>query len=338
MTQDTLLISCPNELGGVFLANDRKSVRLSSQPSTGFYLDDSQLIIACQANGANVVKTIVDGLPNDIKLSKEPLDLHDMYFSDSCIYAVATEYNSIFCLDGEFRTINKWSLPGENDSVHINSITLYRGQFLASIFGRFHYHRQYKEGTKGKGEVVNIETGKTYIKGLSQPHSLTVDGELLYLCSSEDKEVHVYDGNQLIRKIKTPGYARGLALGSKKIYAGISLSRNINLKENGIGTANIAVIDKKSMDIERFINISSEEIYDIRIVGLRSWVLPFLLDDIADEQRRIEKLNDLYRRSNNIHDKMNIQLKQEIDAISFKGVRRTARNNMTKLRDRFHVS
>jgi hypothetical protein len=58
------------------------------------------------------------------------------------------------------------------------------------MFGRFTKHRGYKGKTNGRGLVVDLETRKVVVKGLSQPHSLVSDGDNLLLCNSELGEVH----------------------------------------------------------------------------------------------------------------------------------------------------
>jgi len=250
------------------------------------------------------------------------MDLHDLLVSDGHTYAAATESNSVMCFDGDLNNTASWGLSGEHDSAHLNSVAFYRGELLASVFGRFQRHREYKEGTRGRGEVVNIQTGETLINGLSQPHSLTVVDDLLYLCSSEDREVRVYRGQELLQKISVPGYARGLAVGAESIYVGLSLSRNAPAAGQGAGGASIAKINRQTMQLEELVQLAAHEIYDIRIINRASWVLPHVLSESVDD--RVRYLMDsltLYKRGYESYKSTHDDLERITGSLSWKVMR-----------------
>lgn len=262
---DPLLVSCPGEGGLVYLINNDLIV-LSKKSITGLYADSQQLVWAYQGEGGRKIRRVLNGLSEEFEISPEQLDLHDVLIIDSKIYVVITERNEVVCLDHNFAFVNKWGLPGESDSAHINSIAYYQGRILASVFGLFEKHREYKEGTLGLGKVLDIRTGEIIIEGLSQPHSLTVHGNLLYLCSSEDKELIAFDGRAIVKRLPLPGYTRGITIGKNHIYVGLSLSRNIPDAQHEHNNAKIAVIDKQSISLIGTCNIPFREIYDIRIL------------------------------------------------------------------------
>ena len=299
--QDSLLISCPGQGGLVFLGNGDSRI-LTQQPATGIYWSDSALLSACQDDGGRELWVVENGIPQKVRLSEDAMDIHDVFMHQNQIYIAATEQNSVICLSSKLEQIDSWGLPGENDSSHLNSITFYEGRLLASIFGRFDTNRQYKDGTAGLGEVIDIRSGDVFLGGLSQPHSLTVDGELLYLCSSEDKQLRVYKGQSLVEKVVLPGYTRGIGVGRKKLYIGISRSRNIEESAHLLSGGAVAIIDKESMQLEGMIPISLQEIYDIRVMpeqdnlfGLASESLQRSIADLKDSRKEIEGLADLTR-------------------------------------------
>jgi exonuclease VII small subunit len=311
MIEDTLIVSCPGQKGGLFVVSKDGSVRLSTRPITGLHIKNGQLIYAYQDNGGNSVRTFLSDRTGEVALSSEPMDIHDITIIQDRIYAAATEDNSVICFDLNLNKINEWRLPGEHDSTHLNSVAIYRGQFLASIFGRFQFHRQYKEGTIGQGEVVNIKNGETVIGGLSQPHSLMVCDNLLYLCNSENKEVRVYSGNEVLQIIPVDGYVRGLAVGARNLYAGLSLSRNIAEEEQKLTSAAIAVINRKSMKVQDLIDIPALEIYDIKIAEPNVELFPHLLADLVIEFQRLEELNALYQRGYESYKRANDHLENK---------------------------
>ncbi|MBM7063164.1 DUF4915 domain-containing protein [Pseudomonas sp. UL073] len=315
MITDTLLVSSPGQDGGLILIDQHSQVRIINRPITGICLNDHTLLYAFQDNGGNTLKHIHNGLTKEITLTNAALDLHDVFCKEENTYLAATETNSVLCLNKDLKQISQWGLPGENDSAHLNSTTWYQGKLLASIFGRFQKHREYKNGTQGIGEVIDIQTGNSFIRGLSQPHSLTVVEDLLYLCSSEDQELRIYRGQELLKKIQLPGYVRGLAIGTTKIYAGLSLSRNTQTAPQA-DSASIAVLNRASMAIEGFVNVASREIYDIRITKSSYSLLSNLNSDLLHETRKLEELVALYRHGYESYLCAYKVLLDEVDALS----------------------
>jgi hypothetical protein len=185
--EDNLLVSCPDLGGMVYLEGSSKAIIINTRPSTGICFGKSELVWANQDNGGRCLTEAKNGLARQIEISPHPLDIHDVLLKDGKIYLALTYDNEIVCLNSDYQRINAWKLPGENDSAHLNSIAIYQGRLIASLFGRFKKHREYKNGTLGLGAIIDVHTGKTLIDGLSQPHSLTVKDDLLYFCSSEEK-------------------------------------------------------------------------------------------------------------------------------------------------------
>lgn len=288
MAKDTLLISCPGGDGGLFMLKGATCVRLSPRATTGLFVSDGRLLMAYQGAGGKSLRVIAEDRAEEILLDANPLDLHDVLFVDGKIYVVGTETNSVICFDQGFQKLESWGLPGENDASHINSVAVYQGKLLASIFGRFRHHREYKLGTMGRGEVVDIKTGETFIGGLSQPHSLTVVGDLLYLCSSEEGKLMIYRGSQVVGEVALSGYARGLAVSDDSLYVGISLSRNAENYPNYSGSSVVMVLDKDDQKLIRSMPLPCSEIYDIRIVNDVCGIFPDLLVDMVEEKKKIE--------------------------------------------------
>jgi len=264
--EDNLIVSSPG-IGGLTYLEGKNQVIVSTKASTGIYLGEEGFFCGLQGDGGNHLILAKDGSPKLVELDKRSLDIHDVLVNEGLIYYVATQNNEVVCLDNSLKKINSWQLSGEEDSSHINSVAIYKGRLIASVFGSFETHREYKNGTLGLGRVFDVYTGETLISGLSQPHSLTVENNYLYLCSSEEKTLHVYEDYLLINTVLVPGYARGVAVGANYIYVGISLSRNVNSDESKLTSGAIAIIDKKSMECIALNMLSFREVYDIRIVN-----------------------------------------------------------------------
>ena len=265
--EDMLLVSSPGEVGGLLCVDQTHASILSARPSTGVYLDDERVVVANQNDGGRSILVIEKQRTRRYELSDHPLDLHDVLIEEESLFVVDTHNNQVseFCLLN-MEKVNSWGLPGEPDSAHMNSVVFYQGRLLASIFGRFAKNREYKSGTLGFGQVIDVKTGEVFIDGLSQPHSLTACGELLYLCNSEESELRVYRGDQIKKSIPLEGYTRGIAISRNKIYVGISLSRNA-LNAGKTISASIVTLNSKTLTAEDEIPVPVPEIYDIRVIG-----------------------------------------------------------------------
>lgn len=302
--EDNLLVSCPGIGGMVYLEGSSDAIIINTKPSTGICFGKSELVWANQDNGGRCLTEAKNGLARQIEISPRPLDIHDVLLKDDQIYLASTYDNEVVCLNSNYQRINAWNLPGENDSAHLNSIAIYQGRLIASLFGRFKKHREYKNGTLGLGAIIDVHTGETLIGGLSQPHSLTVKGDLLYFCSSEEKKLHVYDGKNIINTVLLPGYSRGVAVGKNYIYVGISLSRNVEPVEHELVSGAVSVIDKISFQCIGLKLIPFREIYDIRIIPR----FADLLSLVSANASEIEKFNQTIAE----RDKQIIQLNQVI--------------------------
>jgi GT2 family glycosyltransferase/glycosyltransferase involved in cell wall biosynthesis len=263
---DPLFISAPNN-GGLLYMHRQLLVQLLGEDVTGLSLTPDGLMWCVQTTDQPLMREVRDGQLRTIRLGDQPLDLHDVLVDGKNTYVVLTQTNQVVMLDDKHVIQERWSFGDEPDSVHINCMAIFRGRLIASTFGAFSSHRGYKGATQGAGTVIDVRTGDMLISGLSQPHSLVVAGNELWLCSSEDRLLLVHDEHfQLQRKVALPGYARGLAIGAEHVYVGISRSRNLQAGEAGqFSAAAIAVLDRSSLEIKGYVPIPWNEVYDIRI-------------------------------------------------------------------------
>ncbi len=264
---DPLLVSAPNG-GGLLYAYRQVLMPLHDEDATGLSVTADSLLWCTQGDGSRSLRGLKDGRLLSIPLAQTPLDLHDVLRTPDGLHLALTETNEVARLDDDFRIQQRWRLGGEPDSVHVNSIAWHGGRLIASMFGVFDTHRGYKGQTRKAGRVVDVHDGEVLIEGLSQPHSLVpVDGQL-WLCSSEDCAVHIYDENFLLeRELTLPGYTRGLAVGANGVYVGISRSRNLNSGDtDALSSASIIVLDRDSLEMTGQVPVPWNEIYDIRIV------------------------------------------------------------------------
>jgi hypothetical protein len=254
---DSLLVSCPNG-GGVFFVSNDSVLRLDERSVTGLYLSQYSIVMGVQESGAHIINN--DGLEN---IFINCFDIHDVLYHEGHYYLVGTQHNEILCVTESGLIKDRWILEGEDDSCHINSLALWNGRLVFSAFGDFKKHRGYKDGTKGKGFVQEVETGRRLITGLSQPHSLVpVDGGDLFLANSECFEIVEFsDRCEKKRTFRVGGYARGVFVGKDRVYVGISKSRNV--KNTPVGSAVLVSFDRQSMHELGRAFLPVDEIYDV---------------------------------------------------------------------------
>ncbi|MEP6898967.1 MAG: DUF4915 domain-containing protein, partial [Rhodanobacter sp.] len=264
--EDLLFISAPNG-GGLFHAHRHLLMPLTNEDTTGISLSGEGIVWCVQSDGGRWFREVRQGALSTASAAEGPLDLHDVLSTADGNYAVFTETNRVVRLDHAFQVQESWSFGDEPDSAHVNCIAMHDGRLIASMFGAFATHRGYKGKTRRSGQVIDVRSGDVLIEKLSQPHSLVTVGEQLWLCSSEDRAVHVYDRNFRLERERTlPGYTRGLAVGQDFVYVGLSRSRNLESGDVGEFTsAVVAVLNRHSLEVVGYLPLPCNEIYDIRI-------------------------------------------------------------------------
>ena len=260
---DVLLASAVNG-GGVFLVEGAVVERLSRIDTTGIATIPGGVLLARQAEGIAELRRLAGREAHRIRLVERSLDLHDVLWDQDHTYLVSTTLNAVFRFDAAFVEVERWTLPGEDDSQHVNSLCLHEGRLLASRFGRFDVHRGYKGATRGAGEIFDVKTGEVVIGGLSQPHSLVSHAGRLWVCDSEAGVVRAYHGFVETRAHAFDGYVRGLAFGASAAFVGLSRSRNTGA--DGTGTAAVLQLDLQTLEPVARIDIPTAEIYDLRVV------------------------------------------------------------------------
>lgn len=259
-----LLVSSPNS-GGLLLVSDAGVERLGHVDSTGLARGPDAILVARQLGEGDMVRRFgSDGSLRAFGPGGTALDAHDVAWRDSSALLVATGENAVIRYDADGRECGRWTpVPGEPDACHINSITFHGGRWLASIFGRFTGHREYKGRTAGAGEVIDIATGETVLGGLSQPHSLVSHGERLWLCDSEAGIVRCFDQDFAeVAAIDLGRYVRGLLVFDDLLVVGASRSRNAGTGAAGEGAC-LLFFDHAGQAVAPPRPLPVNEVYDI---------------------------------------------------------------------------
>jgi glycosyltransferase involved in cell wall biosynthesis len=284
-----LLVSCPNEAGGLFLINHGTVRRIDASQSTGLAIDGNRTLRGIQP-GTVIQLGERPWIISDNEAGVD--DIHDVVFKDGYCYVVGTTGNKVIKLDGEGQEVETWTFADADDSWHINCLGDWNDRIVFSAFGDFSTTRGYKKATNGAGFVRDLLSGNILIDGLSQPHSLVSCGENLIVANSEMKEIREYapDGT-LLRTAQFDGYTRGISVGEEIVYIGLSCSRNVS--DAGVSTATVVAIDRATWAEIGRIALPSREIYDIRQVINRDTLLD-VIGSIGEDV--VNRLTDALRQ------------------------------------------
>lgn len=157
--------------------------------------------------------------PEEIK------DAHGVRIVGDRAFIAATATNRVIELgtDLSFKAIVGASSEHRVDCDHVNDLGWYQGRLVASRFGP---HRN--SGVR-IGAIFDVVTGDIIADGFSEPHSVTVHDDVLYVLESRTGMLfrHVL-GLGPIRLLSVHGYARGLLVEEDRILVGRSRLRAVS--------------------------------------------------------------------------------------------------------------
>ena len=259
---ENLFVSSPND-GGLFFIYDNRVVKLDSIDTTGLSVSRQVILRGTQPGAAYFLDNC--GMNFEI-ISRNINDIHDVLIHDNYYYVVGTSKNTIIKFNSKGEEIQSFTHFGGEDAKHINCLAVWNGRVVFSAFGDFTRSREYKGNTSRAGFVQDLLTGKRLIKGLSQPHSLSIFNNNLVLANSEEKEIREYSPHgELLRIKKLNGYTRGISIVGNRMYVGLSCSRNMSSSE--IEQATLVALDADSWNSIDSIVLPVKEIYSVIGIG-----------------------------------------------------------------------
>lgn len=202
-------------------------------------------------------------------------DPHSILFDEGRLLVVASGHNAVYEFPIENGFVKGespfWKSSEEdfgNDLDHFNSILKYGARLLVSAFGR----KEDRWVSAKNGYVIDILTGDLIVEGLTHPHTLMECEDRLIACESSRGAV-VETSRK--RESILSGYTRGLCQGPQGLYAAISAGRKFS-RSTGLEnpdaekqdcTSGIHLLDPKTFESRKFLEIKDREFYDLMIVG-----------------------------------------------------------------------
>lgn len=188
-------------------------------------------------------------------------DTHAVAILDDGSLAVcSTGSNEIVFLNAEGREQRRWSPDpsAEFDSWHINSLTVAAGRLYCTCFGRFERFRGYAGRFLNLGMILDVETRRPVVEGLSAPHDpIRLDNGWMVNDSDRQRVVFAPDGGKLQVLFEGSGFTRGLALLPKHYAIGFS---SIRTKLRSDGTSAVALVERGTNRLVKTITLPADEI------------------------------------------------------------------------------
>ncbi len=247
--------------GGFVCVHDGKPTVIDKIDSTGL----------CEADRtyyrfARGVRSIIgyheDGIRFVLKVP-EARDVHDFTLKDGQFVCVSTGTNEILWVDPLGNVKRRWQAQGSRDAWHLNCLCEVNGRLHVSAFGEFAEHRDWVGNCRGRGFILDLESGEKVVTELNGPHNPRLIGGEWVVCDSHASSLVFRRANEPQRILQLAGFTRGLAYDDHFLYVGESADRKADVPA---AVSSVAVIDRTTLKLVLRFEIPFPEIYEIQIV------------------------------------------------------------------------
>jgi uncharacterized protein (TIGR03032 family) len=249
--------------GGLFAFDGHELARLDDLPTTGLAYANGGLARVLRGRdddpGSKFIRYGADGAKHEVYV-EGLVDAHDVAWVGDSFAIACAGANAIVFVSEAGETIRVWKAPGERDAWHLNSLVVVEGELHVMAFGRFDRHREWAEGSADRGFVLNLETSREVVNGLSSPHHpRLVNGEWLVCNSGTGELIRVGADGEIGARLALAGWARGLAVLDRALLVGESRGRD----EPAGAEATVATVDRATWEVVDRFPVPVREIYDV---------------------------------------------------------------------------
>lgn len=276
--------------GGFVCVHEGKATVIDKIDSTG--LCESGGVYYRFARGLrSIVGYCSDGVRFLLRVP-EARDVHDFTLRDGQFVCISTGTNEVLWVDPLGTVTRRWQAEGERDAWHLNCLCEVEGRLHVSAFGEFPAHRDWVGNCRGRGFILDLESGSKVVTELNGPHNPRFIGGEWVVCDSHASSVVFRRGTEAARTLKLAGFTRGLAYDEHYLYVGESADRKADVPAE---VSSIAVIDRGTLEVIDRIEIPFPEIYEIMIVtedfarAMATTPEAFLLDRSQERFAHLER-------------------------------------------------
>jgi len=257
--------------GGLFAIEASRAQRIDRIATKGLAFDGKRLarILRSVAEAAELAEVVIydaRGVLHYLRLDGATSP-KDVAWDGENLAVVSSWNNSVQWFSPGGKAVREIRFPGPIDCWHLNCLTRHEDVWYATMFGAFRTHRAWLPAMrKGEGKIVELETGRPVVEGLTAPHSPRwVDGMWL-VCNSQERELLASDPDtgRIIRRVDCDGWTRGLAYDDDFFYVGACGRR---ATAESFGHAWVVVVDRDTWQPVEQIEVPAQEIYDLTLVS-----------------------------------------------------------------------
>ena len=278
---------------GLYFLSSRGYEQVDDYPTTGLAYDAARHELhrlGWAGNGPNApaswIRYSLDAVRHCVR--PEVQDPHSLLVeANGDVAMVSTFTNEVIWVDRGADVTRRWSIPGEPDSGHVNSIFRRGDQLVVSLLGGSSRYGAYTAMVdEGRGLVVDVETGRVLASGLRSPHNPYRLGNSWLVCESGPHRLSEFVPGSPVerrREIELAGWTRGLDVAEEVIFVGESAGRSF---DGAPATSSVALVDRSTFSLRERWDVPCEQIYDVLVVprSVRDMVLGHR-DALADERR-----------------------------------------------------
>jgi uncharacterized protein (TIGR03032 family) len=161
------------------------------------------------------------------------IQIHEMAWGGADLWFVNTRFSCLCSLDRIHSFVPRWTPPfitelAPEDRCHLNGMCLVEGRpAFVTALGETDMKGGWRANKKEGGVLVEVETGRVLVRGLSMPHSPRWHNGKLWLLESGAGGIGYVDPRtrRYERIAELPGFTRGLDFHGNLAFVGLSQVR-----------------------------------------------------------------------------------------------------------------
>ncbi|MGH2956085.1 MAG: TIGR03032 family protein, partial [Solirubrobacterales bacterium] len=224
-------------------------------------------------------------LPRNLHFTGD-VAIHEIAFAGEELWIVATGFSCLATLDAAHSFVPRWKPPfvtelASEDRCHLNGVAIVddRPRYVTAL-GETNEAGGWRENKASGGIVIDVESGKILLRGLSMPHSPRWHDDRLWLLESGRGSLAAADleSGEVETVAELPGFTRGLAFSGDLAFVGLSQIRETatfgglpieNLDERLCGVWVVNVATGNTVGFLRFEELV-QEIFEVALLpGVR---------------------------------------------------------------------
>jgi uncharacterized protein (TIGR03032 family) len=161
------------------------------------------------------------------------IQIHEMSWGGEELWFVNTRFSCLCTLDRIHSFVPRWQPPfitalAPEDRCHLNGLAVVEGRpAFVTALGETDSPGSWRGNKKAGGILMEVETGRVLLRGLSMPHSPRWHNGKLWLLESGTGGIGYVDpwSRRSVRVAELPGFTRGLSFAGDLAFVGLSQVR-----------------------------------------------------------------------------------------------------------------